>query len=120
MQVGLLSDIHGNLPALKAVLEDMPSVDTVVCAGDVVGYNPWPAACVEVVREKVDVTVVGNHDRTVRTPHEYDANPLAAAGLRLANENLSSDQLAWLDELPRKATFANDRFLIVQNKEISI
>lgn len=43
MKVGLVSDIHGNLPALEAVLEDMPAVDDIVCAGDIVGYNPWPA-----------------------------------------------------------------------------
>jgi len=49
MRVALLSDIHGNLPALEAVLDDLPPVDSVVCAGDIVGYNPWPAECVNLI-----------------------------------------------------------------------
>ena len=44
MYVGIVSDIHANQVALEAVLDDMPDVDVLVCAGDVVGYNPWPAA----------------------------------------------------------------------------
>jgi len=54
MQVGLISDIHGNRVALEAVLADMPPVDRLVCAGDVVGYNPWPAARLEALRRGVD------------------------------------------------------------------
>ncbi|ELZ47514.1 phosphodiesterase, MJ0936 family protein, partial [Halorubrum coriense DSM 10284] len=64
MKVGLISDVHANLPALETVLDDMPAVDRIHCAGDVVGYNPWPAECVERVREVAAATVRGNHDRT--------------------------------------------------------
>lgn len=65
MRVGLVSDIHANRVAFEAVLDDMPSVDHLVCAGDVVGYNPSPAECVETVREREIPTVLGNHDRAV-------------------------------------------------------
>ena len=54
MKVGVISDIHGNLVALEAVLEDMPPVDRLVCAGDVVGYNPWHAECVAAMRGDSD------------------------------------------------------------------
>jgi len=40
MKIGILSDIHANLPALEAVLADMPPLDEVVCLGDIIGYNP--------------------------------------------------------------------------------
>jgi putative phosphoesterase len=115
MQIGLISDIHGNLPALETVLSDMPAVDQIVCLGDVIGYNPWPSECVERVREIASVTVQGNHDRTVRTPETYRANQMAYAGLEYAQEELSEKQLSWLDELPRKATVADDQFLIVHD-----
>lgn len=115
MEVGLISDVHGNLPALEAVLEDMPDVDRLLCAGDVVGYNPWPAECVDRVRDVADATVVGNHDRNVRTPEEYRANQMAKAGLEYAKEQLSASQLEWLDELPRKAWFPDDEFLLVHD-----
>ncbi len=114
MLVGLISDVHGNVPALEAVLADMPSVDVVVCAGDIVGYNPWPSDCVEIVREIADVTVMGNHDRMVRTPHQY-SNPLARAGLEFAAEQLSDEQRSWLAERPRKVAFASDQYLLVHD-----
>lgn len=40
MQLGIIADVHANLPALEAVLDDMPPVDQLVCLGDTVGYNP--------------------------------------------------------------------------------
>jgi len=67
MQLGIISDVHANLPALDAVLDDMPPVDTLVCLGDIVGYNPYPAGCVERIRSECDVVIQGNHDRTIRT-----------------------------------------------------
>ena len=114
MKVGLISDIHANLPALEAVLEDMPAVDRLVCAGDVVGYNPWPAECVELVREQCDIVVAGNHDRTVEYPVHYEANPMARAGLEFAKRELTDDQLEWLTDLSRRETVGED-FLLVHD-----
>lgn len=115
MRVGLISDIHGNLPALEAVLDDMPAVDDLVCTGDVVGYNPWPAACVERVREVASICVQGNHDRTVETPERYAHNEMAHAGLELANERLTDEQRMWLADLPSRTTLFNDRFKLVHS-----
>lgn len=115
MRVGLVSDVHANLPALEAVLDDMPAVDSIVCAGDVIGYNPWPAACVERIRSVADATVRGNHDRTVETPERYRANRMAEAGLEHAKRELSADQLAWLRSLPRATRFGDDDFLLVHS-----
>ncbi|WP_058366958.1 metallophosphoesterase family protein [Haloparvum sedimenti] len=117
MPIGLISDIHANLPALEAVLADMPPVDTVVCAGDVVGYNPWPAECVERVREVCDAVVQGNHDRNVETPHRYRANRMAEAGLELAKAELSATQREWLSDLPRTATLAEEFLLVHDHPE---
>ena len=114
MKVGLIADVHANLPALEAVLDDMPPVDDVVCAGDVVGYNPWPAACLDRVREVASVTVQGNHDATVETPERYRANRMAEAGLAHAKAELSEPQLAWLRTLPRTAR-VGDGFLLVHS-----
>jgi len=115
MKVGLLSDVHANLPALDAVIDDMPAVDRIVCAGDVIGYNPWPAACVERVREVAGATVRGNHDRTVETPSRYRANRMAEAGLEHAKATLSDEQLDWLRGLSRTETFGGERYLLVHS-----
>ena len=81
MLVGVISDVHANRVALRAVLEDMPEVDRLVCAGDVVGYNPWPADCVDVLRDRDAPTVAGNHDRAVVTGAGFGANGMAHAGV---------------------------------------
>jgi predicted phosphodiesterase len=60
----ILSDIHGNLEALQAVLADIEAqqVDQTVCLGDVVGYGPNPGECVDFTA-RFDLTVLGNHDQ---------------------------------------------------------
>lgn len=115
MRIGLLTDIHGNLPALDAVLDDMPPIDEVVCAGDIVGYNPWPAECVERVRDVAAITVQGNHDRTVETPEDYAHNEMAQVGLEHARGELDDEQLRWLTELPLRTTFADGAYRLVHS-----
>ncbi|TQR21868.1 hypothetical protein C9J85_18045 [Haloferax sp. wsp5] len=58
-RIGLLSDIHANAVALRAVLDDMEPVDALLCAGDIVGYGPSPKACLNMVRDRSIPTVVG-------------------------------------------------------------
>lgn len=113
MQLGVISDVHGNLPALERVLEAMPSVDLLVCAGDVVGYNPWPAACVEIVREREIPTVQGNHDRAVASGDAAGFNGMAKAGVDYAREQLSAEAVDWLGALPAERRVADGRVKIV-------
>lgn len=115
MRIGLISDVHANLPALEAVLEDMPAVDDVVCVGDVIGYGPWPAECLERVRDVASVTVQGNHDRTVETPERYRHNEMAHAGLEHARSTLDSEQLSWLADLPFRTEFGDGQFVLVHS-----
>ncbi len=113
MQVGVLSDIHGNKPALKAVLEAMPSVDMLVNAGDIVGYNPWPSACLELVRERELPSVMGNHDRAVASGTAFRFNGLAKAGVKHARQALTESQQSWLGQLPEQRIVADGRIQIV-------
>lgn len=115
MRFGVISDIHANRIALDTVLEAMPSVDQLVCAGDVIGYNPWPAECVEIVRERSIPCVQGNHDRAVDTPERYRANEMAYKGLLYATEHLSDEQREWLCTLPESRTFAEGQVRMVHS-----
>ncbi|WP_276255068.1 metallophosphoesterase family protein [Halomontanus rarus] len=113
MNVGLVSDIHGNRVALEAVLEDMPDVDALACAGDVVGYNPWPADCVDAVRERAVPTVLGNHDAAVVDRTGFRFNGMAQAGVRHAIEHLEDEQLEWLESLPEERLEFDGRVKLV-------
>ncbi|WP_221392134.1 metallophosphoesterase [Dyadobacter sp. NIV53] len=67
MRIALLSDIHANLPAFEAVLEDLEKQkpDAVYCLGDLVGYNVWPNQVIGLIRKHGIATIAGNHDLKV-------------------------------------------------------
>lgn len=71
MRIALVADIHGNLPALEAVLADIEAlgVDLVYHLGDLVGYGPWPDAVVGAIAARGIAGVAGNYDSTVA--HRY-------------------------------------------------
>ncbi|MEJ7716922.1 MAG: metallophosphoesterase family protein [Thermoleophilaceae bacterium] len=63
-RVAIISDVHGNLPAFRAVLEDAErvGVDALWCLGDLVGYGAQPDECVALARRRCDRCLLGNHD----------------------------------------------------------
>lgn len=67
MNLAVISDVHGNLDALKAVFEDMEkrNIDSVISLGDLVGYGPSPNGVVEFIRNKKVLNIVGNYDSAV-------------------------------------------------------
>ncbi|MCI0655454.1 MAG: metallophosphoesterase, partial [Acidobacteria bacterium] len=67
MKTAILSDVHSNVDALEAVLEDVESqdVDQVVCLGDSVGYGAQPRECLDLLFDRCCVIVAGNHDLAV-------------------------------------------------------
>lgn len=106
MRLAVLSDIHANLEALEAVLAEAEAhrADAVVCLGDVVGYGPDPGPCVDVVRERCEATVMGNHDAAVALGEGAEALPRdGQTAVALHRELLTADQTAWLAGLPYTA-----------------
>jgi predicted phosphodiesterase len=74
MKYALISDIHANLPALQAVLNDIAGrgdVDATYHLGDLVGYAPWPDETVALIREREIMGVAGNYDSTVATNYKH-------------------------------------------------
>jgi diadenosine tetraphosphatase ApaH/serine/threonine PP2A family protein phosphatase len=67
LRVGVISDVHSNLPALEAVLESIEAVgpEEIWCLGDLVGYGAQPDECTTLVRERCAVSLNGNHDLAV-------------------------------------------------------
>lgn len=74
MRYALISDIHGNLPALDAVLADIdrqPNITATYHLGDLVGYAPWPNEVVTLLRDRQIQGVAGNYDSTVATDYTH-------------------------------------------------
>jgi len=111
MRYLVISDIHGNLAALEAVLDDarMDTVDQVWCLGDVVGYGPCPNECVERLREFPDyLCVAGNHDwAAISRISIAEFNPSAQVACRWTAEQLSPDNVDYLANLPTRIVAGN-------------
>ncbi|MEO1584946.1 MAG: metallophosphoesterase family protein [Planctomycetota bacterium] len=82
MPTAIISDIHGNADALTAVLADIDAkgIDRIICLGDIIGYGPEPLKCVDMVRERCDWSLMGNHDFGVLyEPTNFNPSAQAAA-----------------------------------------
>ena len=64
MRTAIISDVHANLEALRAVLAHIESqgVDRIICLGDILGYGPNPVECVDLIAERCEWSLMGNHD----------------------------------------------------------
>lgn len=109
MRFAVISDIHSNIEALTAVFEDIDrrGIDRVFCLGDVIGYGPDPEACVDVVMERCEFTIKGNHDEALFGGADR-FNPYARAAVewtrdrlkpRLFRSKLSSGRWEFLQNL---------------------
>ncbi|MCA9292719.1 MAG: metallophosphoesterase family protein [Phycisphaerales bacterium] len=102
-RIALISDIHGNLEALDAVLKDIAQdhVDRVCCLGDIVGYGPDPGQCIEVVFTVCDKMVLGNHEEALlRSGVLNSFNPRARQAIDITRQLLSDDHMAMLESIP--------------------
>ncbi len=111
----VLSDIHGNLEALEAVMTDLARhpVSRVLCLGDVVGYGPNPMECLELAREW-NLVLLGNHDQaTMFEPEGFGVNAERAVSWTrsVLEANSRNDLWDFLAERPR--SFQDGDFLFV-------
>ena len=93
MTIGIISDIHGNLPALEAVLEDLRPrrVDALYCLGDLVGYAAFPNEVTERIRAEGIPTIMGNYDDGVG----FDRGECGCAYTDPVEKQLGDRSLAW-------------------------
>ena len=105
MIYGVIGDIHSNYEALTAVIDEFrrEGIHDILCVGDIVGYAADPAKCIDVIRELNCTIVAGNHDYAVagKFPLSY-FNPDARTTVLWTIEQLSSDQISFLESLPLK------------------
>jgi predicted phosphodiesterase len=103
MRALILSDIHGNLEALDAVLTAAAGQwDELWNLGDIVGYGGAPNQVLDRIRPLQTLVVRGNHDRVccgLTSPNAF--NPVARTAALWTQDNLTADNLAWLKELPQ-------------------
>ena len=106
MRYLVLSDIHANLPAFKAVLKAAKGqYDQVLFLGDLANFGPHPVECVELMKEHNAICIMGNHDEQIVA--ETQKQPWD----KWAKEKLSGEQLKWLSEF--KDSYIIDGHILV-------
>ena len=103
--LAIISDIHANMEALQAVLDDIAArdVESIICLGDVIGYGPEPRECLELIRKHASVTLLGNHDFAVLyEPENFNVGAEAAAfwtRQQIETESSDTNRSAWWEFL---------------------
>jgi len=112
MRALVVSDIHGNLQALQAVLAAAGQVDAVWNLGDMVGYGANPNEVIDTLRPIAALNVRGNHDRVCcGLTSSYGFNPVAAEAAAWTARHLTPENLMWLREVPQGPLNATERVL---------
>ena len=105
MRYAIIADIHANLAAFTAVLDDIDrrgGVAEVWCLGDMVGYGPDPDECIGLLRKPGHICIVGDNDWAVAGKLNLSAlDPDTAAACRWTIEQLSPEDKAYLGNLPQ-------------------
>lgn len=121
MKRALISDIHGNLEGLQAVLADIEAVgvDEVYCLGDIIGYGPNPCECLDLVIRHSKLTILGNHDQAALfDPDGF--NPMALQAIYWTRDQLDNGpgspaqvnkRWDFLGELPRLSDESEFKFV---------
>ncbi len=98
-KIGVISDPHSNITALEAVVEDMPEVDRIICAGDLVGFGPQPNELVELIKSEDILSVLGNHDHAVVEEKYSSLGDRAERVARWTRAKLKEDNFDFLKKL---------------------
>jgi len=106
LKLALLSDIHGNCYALKAVLEEIKrrNIDTLIITGDFVGYYFWPVEVFKLLKGWNVIAIRGNHDKmlecTNNKAYRVKIRKKYGSGLDIALDQLDKKNIEWLMHLP--------------------
>jgi predicted phosphodiesterase len=119
MRIGVISDPHGCLVGLKAVLDwlDNEGIDQIFCAGDVANFGPQPNECISLLIERNIASVQGNSDRDILLPKPV-VQPSDQRLYQITQINdwcrnkLTSDSRLWLASLPPRLTPAQGVIIV--------
>lgn len=122
MRFALVSDIHANLQAWNAVLEDIRAlgIEQIINLGDVVGYGPAPSEVLESVQKHCQLTVLGNHDAVCAQRMRPSAfNDQARAAIEWTQQQLNEQACDFLKGLPEMARPEDNSFLATHAEVIA-
>jgi putative phosphoesterase len=126
LKIAIISDIHGNLEALKSVFTSIDThgeLDHIVCLGDLVGYYANPVECIDIIKNRCDIVIQGNHDSAItainfeRRIKWFNETAVQSLGWtrKILRKEVNKEQFQFLKKLRTKksVTINNNKFLFV-------
>ncbi|MEJ1931455.1 metallophosphoesterase family protein, partial [Nostoc sp. NIES-2111] len=101
-KVALIADVHGNFPALDAIIASVGEVDLWICAGDIAGHLPFVDEVAARLQELGAFCVKGNHDRALVECLAIPGSSAATRVLQLQRRYVSPSTQEWLSRLPER------------------
>lgn len=114
VRVAIISDIHGNMEAFRAVLEDIDrcDIDDIICLGDSIGYGAEPNEVIYLLREHRIPTIIGNHEMAAINRKRLSwFNPTARMSLEMTFQKLSETSLKFIADLKTSLLRYDCRFV---------
>jgi len=103
-KVAVIADIHSNIIALQEVIRHVKNSDLILCAGDLIGYNPWPNECIRLIQQNRVQSVIGNHDAAIVAGSNDIMNPQAKFALQYTHQIISDENVEYLSSFSKKLT----------------
>ncbi len=123
MKLAVFADVHSNIEALKAVLDEIKKeqADKVICAGDLVGYAPFPNEVINLMRETGIDTIMGNYDDGVGNMRiicgcdykDENAQRLGEQSIQWTKKEITEENKEFLRKLPHNMKLAADDFSVL-------
>ncbi|MBV8251776.1 MAG: metallophosphoesterase [Chitinophaga sp.] len=122
-KIAVFSDVHANLPALEAVLDDISQrgIQEIYCLGDLVDFAPWGNEVIEIIKSRGIPCLLGNHDE--RVAFDYQVMPLPhhdaietghrRAAIAHSKERISPSNKQWLATLPKQISFTHEGYNVL-------
>jgi len=111
IRIAVISDIHGNLPALEAVLADIKgrAIDKIICLGDLIGKGPSSKEAIDICKKECAIVVKGNWDKFIydaySAPNQEQINPSFYERLLWCINSVTPQHLEYLGSLPHSTEF---------------
>lgn len=123
MKIAVISDIHSNIAALRAVLKEIEErqVDAVICSGDLVGYAPFPNEVIDLIKENQITCVMGNYDDAIGNARlicgcdykDEKARELGERSITWTKQHVAEENKEFLRNLPQELHFKAGKYDIL-------
>jgi putative phosphoesterase len=110
VKIGLISDIHSNIYALRSVLSRLQGMDLILCAGDITGYYPFVNEVFEELDSHNIIYIQGNHDAYLCGDAIIDLGPIKLKSFEYTKDHITDTNLAKLKNVPLQQELSLDGF----------